>query len=726
MSLVNSPGFFEIGSSHNRKIVWYYAKNTKNFISYKSFLDSIQTLLIGKIHEHVQKHTIKFNIKLESTYRKPEIPNSSENRAFKTSARAVFIDTDINKIVKEKLNNLLAEEDAYMGRGSGFTLEQIDGLLLSVYHYVPMGGSSYIEVPAFIRNKKAVINPQNTDDQCFKWAILVKHVTEDHKYRVGGNYTIHEEKYDFTGINFPTPLHEIKIFEKKNPNVSVNVYGLQKDFQQPRKYLTYKVYPLKVVEEEKDEHFDLLLLSNDEKFHYTYIANFSRLVSSQKTSRHGNLVFCKRCFTSFDNRPKKYKLSGQLALDEHKLICGSHKPILPVLPKEGDEVKFEEWGRTERLPFVIYADFEALLLKMCKRLGISTEAVHSHHLMSYGFFVKASNDVPLELLEQFDIPRTPVIFRGSEGTDEVAKAFVLAVVDLAEKIRRLLQTNTPIIMTEEQEKIHEEKNNCDLCKTLFSTNNVKVADHNHLTGLFRHTLCSKCNLKLRTPNFVPCFIHNLSSYDAHFIVRELGYDTNSITVIPNSEEKFISFSKFIGDFFNIRFIDTCRFMASKLSSLAANLLTNDFSKFRETSRIFDRGDLPLVTRKGVYPYEYTDSWDKLEETSLPAKEDFYSTLLESDITNEDYEHGKKVWEHFGCKTLGEYSDLYLKVDVLLLADVFENFRDICIETYNLDPAFYYTAPGFSFDCMLKYTDMKLELLSDYEMLLMFEKGKISH
>jgi hypothetical protein len=164
-------------------------------------------------------------------------------------------------------------------------------------------------------------------------------------------------------------------------------------------------------------------------------------------------------------------------------------------------------------------------------------------------------------------------------------------------------------------------------------------------------------------------------------------------------------------------------MASKLSTLASNLITPGFEKFRETSKVFAPEDLPLVTRKGVYPYEYTDSWEKLEETSLPPKEEFYSTLTEEHISSKEYEHARKVWDHFGCKTLGEYSDLYLKVDVMLLADVFENFRDICMKTYNLDPAHYYTAPGFSFDCMLKYTEMKLELLTDYDMLLMFEKGK---
>ncbi|VVC35208.1 Ribonuclease H-like domain, partial [Cinara cedri] len=124
--------------------------------------------------------------------------------------------------------------------------------------------------------------------------------------------------------------------------------------------------------------------------------------------------------------------------------------------------------------------------------------------------------------------------------------------------------------------------------------------------------------------------------------------------------------------------------------------------------------------KGVYLYVYTDSWGKLEEETL--RDEFFSTLMDENIAGTEYNHAKAVWRKFGCKTFGEYSDLYLKIDVMLLTDVFDNFRDICQTTYNLDPAYYYTAPGFSFDCMLKYTGVKLELPSDYDMLLMFENG----
>lgn len=143
-------------------------------------------------------------------------------------------------------------------------------------------------------------------------------------------------------------------------------------------------------------------------------------------------------------------------------------------------------------------------------------------------------------------------------------------------------------------------------------------------------------------------------------------------------------------------------MASRLVTLASNLITPNFSKLREISKVFTSEDMPFITWKGVYLYEYTDSWEKLEETSLPSKEGFHSTLGEYGITDEDFKHAVTVWKHFGCGTYGEYSDLYLKVNVMLLTVVFENIHDICLTTYNLNPEYYYTAPGFSFDGILKH------------------------
>lgn len=129
-----------------------------------------------------------------------------------------------------------------------------------------------------------------------------------------------------------------------------------------------------------------------------------------------------------------------------------------------------------------------------------------------------------------------------------------------------------------------------------------------------------------------------------------------------------------------------------------------------------------MNRKGVFPYEYISDYEKLNDQTLPQKESFYSSLTGSHISDEDYAHAQNVWQKFNIKTLGEYSDLYLKIDVLLLADVFENFRKTCMSTHSLDPAHYFGAPGLSFDAMLKYTDVSIELFTDVDMLLFAEKG----
>ena len=160
-------------------------------------------------------------------------------------------------------------------------------------------------------------------------------------------------------------------------------------------------------------------------------------------------------------------------------------------------------------------------------------------------------------------------------------------------------------------------------------------------------------------------------------------------------------------------------MAASLDKLVNNLPKDAFNNVK---RYYADDKLSLLTRKGVYPYEYMGSPEKLKETKLPSKEPFYSRLNDESISDEDYIHAQKVWETFEMKNLEDYHNLYNQADVLLLADVYENFRNICIKNYNLDPAHYYTAPGLAWDAALKITKVELELLSDIDMLLMVEKG----
>ena len=209
--------------------------------------------------------------------------------------------------------------------------------------------------------------------------------------------------------------------------------------------------------------------------------------------------------------------------------------------------------------------------------------------------------------------------------------------------------------------------------------------------------------------------------------------------------------------YKIKFIDSFRFMATSLSKLVDNLTENVHNdrcdkcksnlcfvnamnetllfKFIDCEKEYEKefnkellerfsntyefcgNDLNkflILLRKVVYPYEYMDGWNKFNEKALPSKESFYSSLTMEDISETDYAHANN--------NLGEYHDLYGRSDTLLLADIFENFRQSCLENYELDPAHFVSLPGLAWQACLKKTNVELELLTDYDMLLMIEEG----
>ena len=262
---------------------------------------------------------------------------------------------------------------------------------------------------------------------------------------------------------------------------------------------------------------------------------------------------------------------------------------------------------------------------------------------------------------------------------------------------------------------------------------LKVRDHCHYTGLYRGPAHSLCNLRYKIPSYIPVVFHNLSGYDAHLFIRELGAHTSDMEVIVKNKEDYISFSIKVpvdsyiykngeekDKLFELRFIDSFKFMSSSLDSLTKNLVRGGKKLFGFED--YSELQYDLLTRKGVYPYEYVNSWDRFNETQLPPIDAFYSNLNISSIIEEDYQHAQRVWKEFGIHNLGDYHDLYLRTDVVLLANVYEVFRDTCLRHYKLDPAHFYTSPGLAWKACLKCTGIRLELLTDPDMLLMFEQG----
>ena len=181
------------------------------------------------------------------------------------------------------------------------------------------------------------------------------------------------------------------------------------------------------------------------------------------------------------------------------------------------------------------------------------------------------------------------------------------------------------------------------------------------------------------------------------------YKNRQLGCVANNSERFVTFSTG-----SIQFIDSFQFMPSSLENLVKNLSADGPMKFKNLCKAFpDQYDILL--RKGVFPYDYFDDASRLLEEQLPTKNCFFSALNQEHITDEDYDHACKVWKEFKCQTFRDYHDLYMTSDVLQLADVFENFRDMAVSTYRLDPAHYCTAPALSWDSMLRYVYCLLKI-----------------
>ena len=283
-------------------------------------------------------------------------------------------------------------------------------------------------------------------------------------------------------------------------------------------------------------------------------------------------------------------------------------------------------------------------------------------------------------------------------------------------------------------------------------------------------------MRYKIPKEIPVVFHNGSTYDYHFIIKELVKESEgNFECLGENTKKCITFSvplkekienKSIEITYKIKFIDSYRFMSMPLSKLIDNLsegihnnkcadcescldyvrstkneklifkcfnceqyykkkFNKDLIKrFASTYEFCNKylNKFILLLRKGVYPYKYMGNWESFDETLLPSKECFYSNLNLENMDGIDYRHGNNVFKIFKLRNLGEYHDLYGQSDPLLLADVFENFRNTYLKVYELDPAHFLSLPGLAWQACLKKTNVKLELLTDYDMLLMVEEG----
>ena len=611
-------------------------------------------------------------------------------------AQRVLVSGDIQGFI----NTMFEAFQRKIDGTSYFEADRITRLDLHVSPYTPLSGARKANLPDWLANKKALINIDNKDDRCLEWALLSALYPADKDGQEPYKYRKYLGELDFGTIQFPVAIKDIPRVEEYN-NISINLYGVDESLK--------KIFPLHTLG--KPDAIPLLIYEG----HYMWIKNWNRLVNTQGSHKH----ICPICIGA------SFKTSDNLT--EHMKTCAKFDAQRTKMPAEGTTVSFKNYSRSNRVPVVVYADFESICVGLESK-GLNTEKYQEQKPASCRWRIAIAEGVEIPGLE------TDGEFVGAD----VVKEFVKAMRDVSSKCYPFFK-EPPFKRVEwdGDKEAYDNATECAYCKLPFSWEKAptkddpskfyypkrKVPDHDHLTGRYRMALHQDCNLKAgrnEYERFIPVVFHNLRGYDAHHIMCELAQDAtpDEIDCIANSSEKYLSFTITKPESVPLRFIDSVQFMPSSLEQL----INNNRADPSAVHTAMD--ELPRIIRetKGTFAYDWFDSLEKLNHRSVPSKHDFFNKLSNKHISDEDYETIKRVWSETNCQTWKDYHDWYLKADVFGLHDVFESFRNLSLKTYGLDPCYYYGAPGLGWDAMLKHTGVTLDLLADQDMYMFFERG----
>jgi hypothetical protein len=630
-------------------------------------------------------------------------------------------------LVHQKLQERLDEiQEAFTKQGSGWIFLNIKYLEVVFAPFKRMSGSSYFPTPE-ISKQRGVINIQNKDPYCFVWcALAVSHPAIYNRERIS-QYKPFFNEINIKGIEFPISDREIPLFEKLNPNYSVNVFKLSS-----KDHYKIATHYYKTQQRNRMYHVNMVLLEKFEtkQYHYALISDVHRFLSVQIKGAHP--FICQHCINGF-RMEEEFK--------EHlRLGCEENKPAINKLPtKKSAILKFNKFTHTQKLPYVIYADTEAL-----NKNNQNIMCSYFYIIVEYGKLINCR------------------FYRGHEA----ASHFVNQILADEKWIYDQYQKKTPMRLSRQEEFDFQGADKCHICKGEFKTSknkgDGKVRDHDHITGVFRGAAHSKCNLNLHHRNtYVPVFFHNGMGYDFHLFItplakmvkerdeKKLKYyekvlaridekiklclsiklvderdkvkdkiyrlkkDYLSIDVIAKTSERYQCMT--VG---KLRFMDTYQHLPQSLDKITKDLVKGNHN-FPIMSKVIND---PELLRKGVFPYKYIDSLERFEETQLPPIEAFYDD--DRNCSQGDYEFALYIFKKYNCRNIGDYHDLYLKTDVLLLADAFENYREMCLNKYGLDSAWFISAPSLVQQAMLKETKQEIGLFNDQQinMYLMVEKG----
>ena len=539
----------------------YVIKGKPGVLPNQFFID-----IYPNIKEFLRNHrNIKVRFVLDVIMAKQEKDKNrtfeiKDNSYFHSDTHSNLESTNVNNIIRDSKSKILEGISNYQNNGSDWYFKEINQFEIHTNEFKPMTGTSYIPLPDWIMRKKAIVNIQNKDDKCFLWSILrYLHPREKHDYRLT-DLKQYEFSLNTKGITFPMKVKDINKFERLNPDIpGINVFSND----------GYTIYPLREIKKDSKNTIDLFLYEEDGNGHYSLIKNFSRLVRSQITKRTNEVIqICKRCFSHFTT-PE--------LLEKHIKYCYNNNSSFVKMPKPGTNLHFKSYYKQLPIPFCVYADFECFTKTMsscCPNPEDSYNYSYQKHEPSgFCFYAKGIAGKRIK----------PIIYTKSSEDEDVAKIFVEKLTELTKGIYNDFYYHPKkIVMTQETQKEFNNAVNCHICG--YKLGKDRVRDHCHFTGEYRGAAHNKCNLMCKKPRILPVIFHNLQGYDAHLFIKQLAKLDGKLDCIPSTEEKYISFSKTIkvgeykhinGDIipitFEIRFLDSYKFLQSSLGNLVSNL-----------------------------------------------------------------------------------------------------------------------------------------------------------
>ena len=269
--------------------------------------------------------------------------------AFHSKIKLILESTDLNDIYNEMVEEIEEEiQKVQDAEGSGWVFVAVEKLVLHTTRWDPINAGSYIDLPPFLKNKKAIINMKNQDNECFKWCVLrALNPKDTNPDRIDNDLKSKQDTLNMQGIKYPVDFRDIDRFESQNPNISISVMGYNE---------SERVYPLRISKYTGCEHdIILLLLKDGENSHYCLVKNMSALIASQINNHKGTRNICLNCFNSFKTKE---------ALDKHKEYCYNNECVKVVMPPAGTFLRFKNFVHSEKVPFIVYADFESLIKNM--------------------------------------------------------------------------------------------------------------------------------------------------------------------------------------------------------------------------------------------------------------------------------------------------------------------------------------------------------------------------